>query len=160
MGSAPSATKHRIGRGVLVALVAAVVAICVALGLLLTQGTNQAAPVAAQLASVQAGCTQWLAAKPAQAGTGQWCTEMASWMSQYMDRSGVGPQMMWGDSDHMLSACEQWMTTSPPSGTAAPPQSWCNSMVSWMTSHMRTWSGHDSWGAWMSHGQMMGGSRP
>ncbi len=155
MATAPSATEHRIGRSVLVALAAAVVAIGVALGLLLTQGTNQTAPVAAQLASVKAGCTQWLAAKPAPAGTGQWCTEMASWMSQYMDRSGVGPEMMWGDSDHMRSACERWMAASPP-GTTAASQSWCSSMVSWMTSHMGSWSGQDSWGAWMSHGQMMG----
>jgi hypothetical protein len=52
------------------------------------------------------------------------------------------------------------MTTSPPSGTTAAAESWCSSMVSWMTGHMGNWSGHDSWGAWMSQGGMMGGSGP
>jgi len=159
MGTVPGATDRRIGRGLLVTLVAAVLGAGVALGLLFTQGTNQATPVAAQLAAVHAGCSKWLAADPAQTGTAQWCTEMTSWMSRYMERSGVGPQMMWGDSVHMLSACDRWMATSQPATTTSV-QSWCSAMVSWMTSHIGGWSGQDSWGAWMSHGQMMGVSGP
>jgi hypothetical protein len=159
MGATASTTRGRIRPGIALVLVAAVAVAGLALGLLLTQGTNQTAP-AAELASVQTGCKQWLGANPSESGTVQWCASMASWMSQYMNRSGVGPQMMWGDSDHMLSTCEQWMTTSPPSGTATAPQSWCNSMVSWMTSHMSTWSGQSTWGGWMSHGSMMGSSEP
>jgi len=158
-GIQPGATGRRIGRGLLVTLVAAVVGVGVALGLLFTQGTNQATPMAAQLASVQTGCSKWLAADPVATGTVQWCTDMTSWMSQYMDRWGAGPQMMWGDSDHMLSSCHRWMATSPPATTPAV-HSWCSSMVSWMTSHMGSWSGQDSWGAWMSRGQMMGVSGP
>jgi len=131
-----------------------------ALGLLLIGSPATSTPEAAQLASVQTGCTQWLGANPNEPGTVQWCADMASWMSQYMNRSGMGPQMMWGDSDHMLSTCEQWMTTSPPSGTATAPQNWCNSMVSWMTSHIGTGSGQSTWGGWMSHGSMMGSSGP
>src|ERR1017187_10069965 len=106
MGATASTTRGRIRPGIALVLVAAVAAAGLALGLVLTQGTNQTAP-AAELASVETGCTQWLGANPAEPGTVQWCSEMASWMN----RSGMDPQMMWGDSNHMLSTCEQWMTT-------------------------------------------------
>ena len=138
-------------RGVLVVVAVVIVGAAVALGLLI--GSPAAStPKAAQLASVETACTQWLNANPNQPGTGQWCSAMAGWM----DRSGMGPEMMWGDSDHMLSTCEQWMTTDPPDPSTAL-RGWCNSMVSWMTDHMGTWSGQDSWGGWMAHGSMMGG---
>ena len=139
-------------------LVAVVAGLGAALGLLLTQGTTRAAPGATQLASVRAGCVQWLGANPDVPGSAQWCTEMVGSMSQSMDGAGVGPQMMWGDSDHLVSACERWMATSPSSGPV--PRSWCTSMVSWMTTHMGRWSGQDSWGASMGQGRMLRTSGP
>jgi hypothetical protein len=30
-------------------------------------------------------------------------------------------------------------------------------MVTWMTNHIASWTGQDSWGGWMMHGSMMGG---
>jgi hypothetical protein len=157
MTTAAITTGSRTRRRLLVVLGVAVAGVGIVLSILLTQDTNQGVPVATQLASVQSGCSQWLDANPGEPGTGQWCSEMASWMSHYMDRSGVGPQMMWGSSDQILSTCEQWMTTSPPSGTTTVPKSWCSSMASWMSNHVGSWTGQNSWGGWMSHSPMMRG---
>ena len=142
-------------RGIFVALAVLVAGGAVALGLLLAQGPSQPS-TAAQLTSVQTACQQWLAANPGEPGNGQWCSDMADWMSQSMGHYGVGPQMMWGDADHMLATCEQWMMANP-RGSTTTPQSWCSSMVTWMTNHIASWTGQDSWGGWMMHGSMMGG---
>jgi len=118
---------------------------------------NQAVRVGqtGQLASIQTGCQQWLRAAPEEPGTAQLCRDMTQWMARYMGSSGVGSQMMWGDSGRLGSTCEQWMTESVPAGIT-DHQSWCNAMVAWMTSHMDRWSGSTDWSHWMMSGPMMG----
>ena len=118
------------------------------------QSPNQAET--AQLASVRLGCRQWLAAAPAPAGTAQLCIDMTEWMSQYMVRDRVGPQMMWGDSSRLGAICERWITENPPAGITGS-KSWCKSMVAWMSSHVGSWSGRAGWDDWMMRGSMMGG---
>jgi len=80
---------------------------------------------------------------------------MTEWVPGYMGRHSVGPEMMWGDPGRLTSTCEQWMIESPPTGITDPP-SWCSSMVAWMTSHMRSWTGRADWGGWMMDGPMLG----
>jgi hypothetical protein len=142
------------GRGLLALAGALVVGLAVALGLALDQGSNQVP--SAQLTSVESACQQWLGTDPGLGGNGKWCSEMDNWMWEYMLSSGAGPQMMWGDADQMLVRCEQWMDSDPPSGLITNPHAWCGAMVGWMTAHMRTWSGQDTWGDWMMNGPMMG----
>jgi len=149
----PTSTKRHVRRNVVLMVAAVVVAGAVTLGIVLTQGSSQAS---AQLTSVDNACQQWLSVSPGLGGDDQWCTDMANWMSQYMGRSGVGPQMMWGNAGQMLARCEQWMTSEPPSGTTPSSQGWCSAMVGWMANHMRSWSGQDTWGGWMMNGPMMG----
>src|SRR5665213_48748 len=43
-------------------------------------------------------------------------------MSQDMSHNGVGPEMMWGDTSHMLTTCEQWVSASPLSGSTITPR--------------------------------------
>jgi hypothetical protein len=155
MGETVRTDQSRIRRVILVAVVLVLAASGTTLGLLLTQSSTPVAQVA-QLASVQTACKQWLSTNPGQPGTVQWCSEMSDWMSRYMDRYGMGPQMMWGDPNHMLSTCERWMAETPPSGSKTTSRVWCGSMVAWMSAHIGSWSGHDNWGDWMTHGPMMG----
>jgi hypothetical protein len=156
--SRPAPRRSRLWLAVVGVAVAAVVGGGIALGLVLTQGTNQtlSPSQSSELASVQTACQRWLSASPGQPGTGQWCSEMAGWMSQEIEHDGIGPQMMWGDPTSFQSACEQWMTTSPPSGAPTNAQSWCDSMVSWMSANVGNWTGRNSWGNWMRYGPMMG----
>jgi hypothetical protein len=149
-------------RAVLALGAAAIIGSGIALGLVLSNGTNPTLPTdqAAQLTSVQTGCQQWLSADPSQPGSDQWCTQMTNWMEQEIQHNGIGPQMMWGNPTDLQSACDQWMTASSPSGAATNAQGWCSSMVTWMNSNVGTWSGRGSWGGWMRNGPMMGGFGP
>ncbi len=96
----PTSTKRHVRRNVALMVAAVVVAGAVTLGIVLTQGSSQ---TSAQVTSVDNACQQWLSVSPGLGGDDQWCTDMANWMSQYMGRSGVGPQMMWGNAGQMLA---------------------------------------------------------
>ena len=111
---------------------------------------------ATQLASLQAGCQQWLDSAPAEPGTAQWCTDMTQRMSTCMDRYGVGPQMMWGSPGSLTASCGRWMSANPQSGAPADAASWCDSMVAWMNAHVGSWGGGGNWSGWTGHGPMMG----
>lgn len=108
----------------------------------------------AQLASIQSACQDWMDSVSTEPGTRQWCTDMTQWMSTYMDRYGFGPQTMWGEPGRLSAICEHWLRTSPPSGSPTDAASWCDAMVSWMTTHMGSWSGRGTWGDWMRNGPM------
>lgn len=110
---------------------------------------------ATQLASLQAGCQQWLDSNPAVRGTAHWCSDMTQWMSTYMARYGVGPQMMWGTSGTLAASCDRWISASSPQGAPADATSWCDSMVAWMNAHVGSWSGRGDWSDWMGNGPMM-----
>lgn len=101
--------------------------------MLLTQGTTQ--PSSAQLTPIKTACQQWLGSDPGLGGQPQWCTDMTNWMSRYMSHNSTGPQMMWGDANHLLGTCEDWMSADPPPGTITTPETWCSAMVTWMASH-------------------------
>jgi len=118
------------------------------------------AVTASQLTSIQTGCRQWLREASTEPGTAQWCTDMTQWMDTYMGRDGVGPQMMWGDASDLSAICEHWLRTSPPSGAPTDATGWCDSMVTWMTAHIGSWSGRGTWGAWMRSGPMAGFGDP
>lgn len=148
-------------------LIAAVVTVAIGLGVGLgialgSSGSGSAAgpgtgvSQATQLASLQTGCQQWLDSTPAQPGTAQWCTGMTQWMSTYMDRYGVGPQMMLGSPGSLTTSCDRWISASPPPDAPADATSWCDSMVAWMNAHVGSWSGRGDWSGWMGHGPMMG----
>jgi hypothetical protein len=153
--STPS--PRRVSRGVLAGLVAAVGIAAVAAGVLIARDDDNQDSVgsSSQVASVSAACQSWLDSDPTQPGTAGWCNGMADWMTQRMTQGGMGPQMMWGDPDRMRDTCQQWMTANPPGGTDVDAQSWCDSMVGWMSDHMGDWSGRDDWDDWTMHG--MGG---
>lgn len=70
------------------------------------------------------------------------------------DHYGYGPQMMWGDPGRLRAICEHWLRTSPPSGAPTDATNWCDSMVSWITTHIGNWSGRGTWGDWMRYGPM------
>jgi len=146
--------QRRRGPRVIWAVVAAgVVAGGITLGLALAQqGRSQTLPAAqaAQLMSIRTGCQQWLSASRAEPGPG-WCTEMANWMSQNMERAGIGPQMMWGNPSTLRSSCEQWMAASPTSGAATSGRGWCDSMTSWMSANVGSWTG-GTWPDWKGQG--------
>jgi hypothetical protein len=57
----------------------------------------------------------------------------------------------------MRGTCRQWLTANPPPGTGSTidPRAWCDTMVKWMTSHMRDWADRDNWDDWMMNGPMM-----
>lgn len=158
-------SQRRRGPRIIWAVVAAaVIGGGITLGLVDThQGKSQtlSAAQAGELRSVLTGCQQWRSANQTEPGTDQWCTEMANWMSQYMGRVGMGPEMMWGAPSSLRSACEQWIATSSMSRVATSGNSWCESMVSWMNANVGSWSGRSTWADWMSHGPygpgMMGG---
>jgi hypothetical protein len=145
---------------VLVGLVALVIGVGV--GVLVARDDGRPAATldpAAQVASVQQGCAQWLADDPNRPDTASWCSEMTGWMSDHLAAgTGMGPQMMWGDPDRLRATCQQWMAADQTTDGAASPdgRGWCDGMVDWMLDHMNGWSGHDSWGGWMGHGPMMG----
>ena len=152
-------TSPRRTRTVAVAVVAAAAIIGVLIGVAIARdddGTTAAVSSGAQVASVQQACQQWLDGNSSMMGDPDWCSAMAGWMSQSMMGNGMGPQMMWGDPERMRATCEQWMTTDPPAGATVDPGAWCASMVDWMATHMRGWSGEDTWDGWMN-GPMMGG---
>lgn len=117
--------------------------------------TTLAVQPAAQVASLQQGCQQWLAQDPARAQTPTWCTGMTDWMSQHMAAAGSGPQMMWGGPDQMRATCRQWATASPSATGAVNGVDRCEDMVDWMSQHTGTWSGRGDWGDWMMHGPMV-----
>jgi hypothetical protein len=144
---------------------AVIVAIGLGVGLGVGLGSSGAASAtgpgtgvsqATQLASLQTGCQQWLDSAPAEPGTAQWCTDMTQWMSAYMVRSGMGPQMMWGDPGSLTASCERWISATPPPGAPADATSWCDSMAAWMNAHIGSWGGGGDWSDWMGHGPMMG----
>lgn len=121
--------------------------------------TTLAVQPAAQVSSIQQGCQQWLSQDSARSrvGTPAWCTGLTDWMTDRMASTGVGPQMMFGGAAQMKATCRQWMTESPPAGAdAGTGTDWCDSMTSWMSEHMGTWSGREDWDDWMMHGPMMG----
>lgn len=122
------------------------------------QGANQTggATPSTELASLQKGCQQWLEANPTEQGTAEWCSDMTGWMSDYMSRSGMDSQQMWGDPEELAATCQRWMATSPPAGLTTSAQSWCSSMVAWMTDNVDSWTGRPGWGAWMREGPMGG----
>ena len=150
-------TSRRFARPLLVILVVAAAGAALVLGIVLASGSRSLSGAgAAQVASVRHGCQEWAAANPAQAqGQGSaWCDSMTRWMSQRVVDDEAGPQGMWGDPDHMLSACRQWMAADL-AGSAADPGAWCGGMVDWMRSNLRSWMGQAGWGDWMMHGSMM-----
>lgn len=111
--------------------------------------------VAAQVAALREGCDRWAHTEPPPARD-QWCAGMATWMLDYMGTSGVGPQMMWGDSARLRSTCREWVGHDPADGPPLRDASgWCDRMVEWMNDHMGAWSGRSDWGDWMMHGSMM-----
>lgn len=109
---------------------------------------------AAELTSLQTGCEQWLEANPSEGGAAD-CTSMVHWMSTNAGRYG-GPEMMWGDPSRLSSTCQQWIGANPPAGVTASPESWCSSMVAWMTNNIGNWTGRSGWGTWMMHGPRSG----
>jgi hypothetical protein len=139
----------------LVLVVAALVLVGggITIGVMLDGGANGTSPSAqsAQLASVRAGCAQWLSSGTTQTGDSQWCINMTGWMAHRMSERAVGPEMMWGGASRTLATCEQWMTASPPGGSAVTPTKWCQEMVGWMAAHVGSWGGQNS-----PRGAMMG----
>lgn len=143
----------------MIAAVVVAAGLGVGLALGLGGGSGSDLGTTAQLTSVRTGCQQWLQDTSAQQGTAKWCDDMAQWISTYMHRYGYGPGMMWAGPSQFRTSCEHWLRTSPPAdaGTGATGATgWCDSMVSWMHTHMDRWSGQGTWGGWMGHGPMMG----
>lgn len=117
---------------------------------------------AAQVASIEHGCQEWVN-QPGGASMGEdVCTGLGSWMSDELGSAGMGPQAMWGSPDRLEAMCRQW-SEEHPGGTGAAGKArgpagpaWCGSMVTWMSDHMQDWTGHQAWGEWMSKGPMDG----
>ena len=154
---------RRFSRGPLVAAIASVgLVVAVVTGALVSRDDGPqalAAQPAAQVTSIQQGCQQWVSqdSRREPAETPAWCTDLTNWMTEHMTRTGMGPQMMFGDAQQMQSTCRQWMTETPPAGAnAVAGADWCDSMTSWMSQHMGTWTERDNWSDWMKHGSTMG----
>lgn len=115
---------------------------------------------AAQVSSIRQGCQQWVShdSEPGTAGTSSWCADLTGWMTDHMTGTGMGPQMMFGGAQQMQTTCRRWMAESPPAGVeAGTATDWCDSMTSWMSENMGTWSGRGDWDDWMMHGSTVRG---
>lgn len=110
-----------------------------------------AAP-AAQIASVQRACYQWLAADPDHPDDRAWCSRMTDWMSQHVAGTPMGPQMMWNSPDQLRATCRDWISDRPNGVDGPVDDDWCDHMVGWMQGHMAGWSGHNDWDGWVMHG--------
>jgi hypothetical protein len=69
-----------------------------------------------QVGNVQQTCRRWVATE-APGGESGWCIDMTGWMSDEMGRTGMSPQMMWGDPNRMLASCRQWVSDRSPADT-------------------------------------------
>jgi len=147
----------RIRTPILVAAV--VVATGLGLGLGVGLGGGSHAPPttvgAGQLASIQTACQQWLRNSSTEPGTRRWCTDMTQWMANSVDRGWSEPQTMWGDPARLGASCQRWLGTRSPAGAPKDATAWCLPMVSWMATHVGSWSGRRTWDAWIRHGPMM-----
>jgi hypothetical protein len=139
------------------AALAVLVAVVVGIVTLRHDGKDTAADLepAAQVASLQQGCQQWLRQDPVVQAPGL-CSGLTGWMATHMNTSGMGPQMMWGGPDQMRTTCRQWTMADPSAKSTGDAADWCDSMVDWMNAHMDNWSGRGDWDGWMMHGPMMG----
>jgi hypothetical protein len=146
-----TSSPRRVSRWVLAGLVAVLAVAVVAAGLLIANdggNSNAASNTSTQIASVRAACQNWLDSDQTQPGSAGWCNGMADWMTQRMGQA-MGPQMMWGDPERMRATCQQWMTSNPPAGATVDAQSWCDSMVAWMSDRIGDWNGSGDWDDWM-----------
>ena len=161
MEPATRTERRRLPGWALIAAVAGVAVVVAAagvtIGLALANDDDPDRPAAmraAQAVAVQQACRQWLDDERNATGATGSCVGMADWMTAYMDRTGTGPQMMWGSPDRMRTTCQQWMTDqSGNSRAGTDPRATCRSMVGWMNDHMDDWGG---WDTWMLNGPMMG----
>jgi hypothetical protein len=128
--------------GLAVAVAAVVVGVAVA-------DDDEQPDSAGQVANVQQACQRWMDSG-GPAGERGWCTDMTGWMGDQMGRTGMSPQMVWGDANRMLGSCRQWVTESRPAD-AVEAEAWCDDMIEWMTDHIADWPG------WMMDGGMMDG---